>query len=579
MKTQSELTEINITVDVSTFDRISRKLFVSGLVFKPNNSTLVEVTIPNSRKELITPESEALLACGNVGSISRWSLDVLLEGTDYPDMLLVNTLPDGLNEALRIDVEDQTDPRISLSVSDIDMETGELWVMGWSAGKSKDDTIRISLDGQRLPEPHPRPRRDVEARHPWLLGTLPGFETRVMITCPFSEARTITAELIRGKKTIAYVEKKISLTGKRSPYSHIPARLSAALNPAASDATLRSLAQGLTPAGRKRLLASRAFRRLWAVARYPVAITLRKHIVRTMLSKGEVNGPLNIRIGTGDLVKADPCRDMVIARRFLLDGNYENGVIGWLQENLRSGQIAFDVGACYGHISMAMARAVGRRGHVVSIEANPKIAQGLQDVFHTNGYDNITLIEKAVGSTSKTATLLSLDGINLGGSRILARATKSALQAAHEKARELTIVSMHEDTLGRPIPVPSNHPDMMLSQRIKMTTLDTLVKKTGYVPDIVKMDIEGAELIALKGAPKLLSGKFGKKPMFILEYSELIPTLGGTKEEIFDIFTTCGYTAFKFQYGKSRGGPLLKIKSATDAPEHDDLVFLPSLEQ
>ena len=41
------------------------------------------------------------------------------------------------------------------------------------------------------------------------------------------------------------------------------------------------------------------------------------------------------------------------------------------------------------------------------------------------------------------------------------------------------------------------------------------------------MDIEGGELLAMKGAKRLLDGDFGDLPVIAFEYSTLFPMRGG----------------------------------------------------
>lgn len=50
--------------------------------------------------------------------------------------------------------------------------------------------------------------------------------------------------------------------------------------------------------------------------------------------------------------------------------------------------------------------------------------------------------------------------------------------------------------------------------QVRITTLDTFVAAKGIDPDVIKIDIEGAEGDALKGAEKLIDRK---KPVFIIE--------------------------------------------------------------
>lgn len=91
-------------------------------------------------------------------------------------------------------------------------------------------------------------------------------------------------------------------------------------------------------------------------------------------------------------------------------------------------------------------------------------------------------------------------------------------------------------------------------------TLDSYVERYG-IPDIVKMDIEGAEWHAVAGAPRTLARP--DAPMFFIEiHPPSIKELGGTVEKLVKKFHDAGYRMFG-------------IKKFLDGPvgNHDWVVF------
>jgi len=112
-------------------------------------------------------------------------------------------------------------------------------------------------------------------------------------------------------------------------------------------------------------------------------------------------------------------------------------------------------------------------------------------------------------------------------------------------------------------------------QETEMTTLDAIAARIGRPINLMKIDIEGAELLALRGASGLLDGAFGPPPVITLEYSNLFPIFGGQRSEIYDQFERRGWTAYRFAKGKNAGGDLVVLASESEAPDHDDLVFVP----
>jgi hypothetical protein len=111
---------------------------------------------------------------------------------------------------------------------------------------------------------------------------------------------------------------------------------------------------------------------------------------------------------------------------------------------------------------------------------------------------------------------------------------------------------------------------------VRTTTLDRICTDRGWSDvALVKLDIEGAELAALRGAESLLSGALGKPPIVAVEYSQIIPTIGGKPEDIFALFATRGWRAYRLANGKEGGGDLHPIESADQAPRHDNVIFVP----
>lgn len=69
------------------------------------------------------------------------------------------------------------------------------------------------------------------------------------------------------------------------------------------------------------------------------------------------------------------------------------------------------------------------------------------------------------------------------------------------------------NTIGKP-----SHPDceIVKEEEVSITTLDNFIKDNGITKvDLIKIDIEGAELLALQGARKLLENK--NAPLIIYE--------------------------------------------------------------
>jgi len=77
------------------------------------------------------------------------------------------------------------------------------------------------------------------------------------------------------------------------------------------------------------------------------------------------------------------------------------------------------------------------------------------------------------------------------------------------------------------------------NENVKMVTVDSFIENRD-VPTLIKMDIEGAEWIVLKGMKKLLESS-EKLKMFIEIHPEQIREYGGSAKEVFEMLGKYGF--------------------------------------
>lgn len=132
--------------------------------------------------------------------------------------------------------------------------------------------------------------------------------------------------------------------------------------------------------------------------------------------------------------------------------------------------VALDVGANIGMLSMPLAKMLGNKGRVISIEAEKNNTELLRKNVKINDLKNVFVVGK--GAYYKKGKInLNLDGYGTGGHSI-----------------QETNVS----GLGK-------------KQLIDVDTIDNVLKELQIQKvDLIKMDIEGGEIDALKGAKKTL---------------------------------------------------------------------------
>jgi FkbM family methyltransferase len=165
------------------------------------------------------------------------------------------------------------------------------------------------------------------------------------------------------------------------------------------------------------------------------------------------------------------------------------GIAPWYQENLweptvqialrdlcKPGDVVFDVGANFAGLTTVMSRMVGPRGVVCAFEASPRIVDKTQRNLVLSGCHNTQLFHQAVYHTSSETVKIYL-GSHLNDSIYSEHGTGSTYE-------------------------------------VKTIALDDFVRQTNLVPNLLKMDIEGAEFDALQGFVETLKTA---KPHLILE--------------------------------------------------------------
>jgi FkbM family methyltransferase len=138
----------------------------------------------------------------------------------------------------------------------------------------------------------------------------------------------------------------------------------------------------------------------------------------------------------------------------------------FLVEQLRAGGVFYDLGANVGFFSLLAARLVGPTGHVVAFEPSPANAAQWRRNIAMNGFANATLVEAAV-SSEPGAGRLDVATPARGEHRLV---------RDDDGAREGLVA-------------------------VRLVSVDGYRADAGLpMPDAIKVDVEGAEIDALRGA-------------------------------------------------------------------------------
>ena len=144
-------------------------------------------------------------------------------------------------------------------------------------------------------------------------------------------------------------------------------------------------------------------------------------------------------------------------------GSYEYHKQRALQHELKIGDVVYDIGANVGFYSLLASVLVGETGHVYSFEPFPDNLQGLERHLELNHVRNCTVIDAAVSSVDGEA-----------------------------------IFDPSEDRCMGHLAASGN-------LRVRTVTLDGLIsRKQIRPPNLMKIDIEGAEFECLQGASNII---------------------------------------------------------------------------
>lgn len=89
-------------------------------------------------------------------------------------------------------------------------------------------------------------------------------------------------------------------------------------------------------------------------------------------------------------------------------------------------------------------------------------------------------------------------------------------------------------------------------QRVPTTTLDSLAEHFGIVPDLVKMDIEGAERLALAGSTKIMEGR---QTRFLVEMHKSALSMADNTASVLELCKDKDYIAWYLKDGTRLDSP------------------------
>lgn len=205
-------------------------------------------------------------------------------------------------------------------------------------------------------------------------------------------------------------------------------------------------------------------------------------------------------------------------------GRFREPELDLVDSLVRRGETAVDVGANHGMWTLALSRAAGTGGRVYSFEPVPFTFGTLSAVARQNGLANVTLVNK--GCSDRAGTMEMTVPLQRSGS-------SDDLQA-HLSLRGGTGSSESPESV---------------EVACEITTLDSTLDGVKGI-SLLKLDIEGAELLALRGATGLITRE---RPAIICEVdTSFLEGFGQRPGDVIEFLGQWDYEPHRYDGGRRR---------------------------
>lgn len=213
-----------------------------------------------------------------------------------------------------------------------------------------------------------------------------------------------------------------------------------------------------------------------------------------------------VRLCTGQFLYVDPFE--FVGRRIAASGCYEPDTVGLIRRLLAPGMVVVDAGAHVGQYTVIASSLVGPTGQVHAFEPDPQNVAILRRNLRVNQCANVRCHAVALADSVGRATLYRSTVSNAG-------------------AGSLRPSAFHDGSMAV-VPVRT------LSDYATEAGLDRL--------DLLKADVEGAELLLFKGARELLD-RF--RPMMVFELSRQASSFDYTRDDLLEELSARGYFLYR----------------------------------
>ena len=230
-----------------------------------------------------------------------------------------------------------------------------------------------------------------------------------------------------------------------------------------------------------------------------------------------------VRLVSGQQIEVDPFD--AVGGEIARHGAYEPETVAVFQVLLTPGMVVVDAGAHVGQYTVMASPLVGLAGAVHAFEPDPDTFRQLVANVALNGGENVVCNQAALSREAGTACLYLADVSNIGGSSLRPTVCYRGRQ-----------------------------------RKVRVETIDgyAAVRSLSRL-DLLKADVEGAELLVLEGGAAFLSRC---RPLMILEFSINTRAFGYTETSLRERLADWGYRLFAV-------GPMPLVPLGVAPPDRD----------
>lgn len=191
--------------------------------------------------------------------------------------------------------------------------------------------------------------------------------------------------------------------------------------------------------------------------------------------------------------------------------------VNFLKKNLKPDMVMIDVGANQGEFSLLAAKYL-TNGKVMAFEPQSDMCNLLNENIEVNGFKNVNVFNFGLSDHDSVEKLYT-----------------STEESIHSGIHEGLYTSFPDDTRSEYV------------QEFRITQLDKVLNDEPLRSvDFMKIDVEGGELMVLKGAYKTLKQY---KPKIIIEINaQTFKSAGYDTKDLLEYLAQFGYQAYRFLY-------------------------------